>query len=79
MQVEEEKEEAEAVGRIELVSSSIRIALVQFDADDRYEIVDANTPFKYWFPQNVQMYGARFCDCMDVGQRDRTPLVRWIM
>lgn len=77
MQVEEE-EEAEAVGR-RFVFSPIRIALVQFDVDDRYEIADANTPFKYWFPQNVDTYAARLRDCMNVGQRDRTPLIRWII
>lgn len=52
MQVEEE-EEAEAVGRIGLVFSPIRIALIHIDVDDRYGIADANTPFEYWFPQNV--------------------------
>lgn len=46
MQVEEE-EEAEAVGRIGLVFSPIRIALIHIDVDDRYGIADANTPFEY--------------------------------
>lgn len=27
----------------------------------------------------TQTYDVRFCDCMNVGQQDRTPLIRWIM
>lgn len=57
MQLEEEEEKEEDTEV--LIQSTGRVGLIQCDVNDRHEISNANSLFKYWFVLNAEHWVRR--------------------